>query len=188
MGRHHRLRDVQGRIKRSPRGVTGAAVACLGLLASACAGAGSSGNGRWAMATVLPESRAGFGTPTSLWCGSLGNCVVSYYLWADPAFPQHSQVFASSEVRGTWGRPQPIRGLAAPENASLLAGISCTSTGNCLAAGNYKPVPFPKFYGQHAAAAREVNGAWRPAVPIPGLAALSHRGSCEITQLSCSET
>jgi hypothetical protein len=86
--------------------------------------------------------------------------------------------------------PQPIRGLAAPEGEPSLAGISCTSAGNCLAAGNYEPVHFPIQFltGSHAAAAREVNGAWGPAVPIPGLAALSHGGSSGITQVSCSQT
>jgi len=141
-----------------------------------------------------PLSSSGFGSPTSLWCSSPGNCTVGgEYFPAGPDGLQPMQAYVISEVRGAWGMPQPIRGLSAPDNwfpFTPLAGISCTSAGNCLAAGTGEPAGYslraPPAW--RASVAREVNGAWGAAVPIPGLAELSHGDLSVITQLSCGQT
>jgi hypothetical protein len=162
--------DAEEPMRRWPRGGTGAAVAFLALLASACAPAGSSGGGSSAIAKSLTAGVIGTAGPaSSLWCASPGNCTVGgWYRPAGAGSRRPTQAFAISEVHGTWGVPQPIRGMTAPINWmppwSPLAGISCTSAGNCLAAGTGEPAGYslkaPPAW--RARVAREVNGTWGP--------------------------
>ena len=176
-------------MRRWPRGGTGVGIAFFGLLASACAG--GSGGGSWAVARVLPATLTGRGVvyPSSVWCASPGNCIAGgWHGQAGPGGPRN-QAFAVSEAGGRWGMPQPIRGLGVPVAESPLAGISCTSAGNCLAAGAGEVAALPVHASPiwQARVAREVNGAWGRARPLPGLAALSHGELSQISTLSCTE-
>jgi hypothetical protein len=91
-------------------------------------------------------------------------------------------VFVVNETNGTWGTAQEVPGTAAlnqGENA-LLNSLSCGSAGNCSAGG---------FYQQgtilHPFVANQVNGTWRTAQEVPGIAALTH-GLAIFESVSCA--
>jgi hypothetical protein len=59
--------------------------------------------------------------------------------------------------------------------------VSCHSAGNCSAGGYYTD----SADHQQAFAVSEVNGTWRTAAELPGIATLNAGGSAAITSLSC---
>jgi hypothetical protein len=92
-------------------------------------------------------------------------------------------------AKNPWGTAIEVPGTAAL-NVGGLAGVSavsCSSTGNCSAGGNYgstavtvgKP-PLQAFV------ATETNGTWGNAIEVPGIAALNVAGVANVTAMSCT--
>jgi len=84
---------------------------------------------------------------------------------------------------GAWGTAREVPGLAGFNQYGLSAvnSISCPAPGNCTAGGFYDD----RSRRQQAFVVREVNGVWRSAVAIPGLAALNQGGGAAVISLSC---
>jgi hypothetical protein len=104
---------------------------------------------------------------------------------ASPAFAgttSHGQ-FPSPDVRlssreappGTWSGAEEVPGTA-PLNAGGNAGIysiSCSSSGNCSAGGNY----VDGSGHSQAFVVNEANGTWDDAIEVPGSSTLNVGGS-----------
>jgi hypothetical protein len=84
---------------------------------------------------------------------------------------------------GAWGKAIEVPGLArlSAGQGGTLAEVSCSSPGNCAAAGSYTD---RSGQGQ-AFVVTEKNGWWGTAIEVPGLAALNTGGNAEISALSC---
>ena len=141
-------------------------------------------NGIWHSAREVPGTgvlnAAGKAQVTSVSCASPGNCTaVGTYLDSSG----NLQVFGASEVAGSWHRAVELPGIGAL-NAGGFAGpatVSCASAGNCSAGGSYKD----GSGGRQAFVAKQVNGAWRRAIEVPGSAAANAGGQAAITTVSC---
>jgi hypothetical protein len=85
---------------------------------------------------------------------------------------------------GTWNSAIEIPGSAALNtggNAGILA-ISCTSTGNCGAGGNY----VDGSGNLQAFVVNEVGGTWGTSIEVPGTAALNAGGAASVNSISCT--
>ncbi len=91
---------------------------------------------------------------------------------------------AHDEAPGTWNNAIEIPAsgtLNAGGNAGVIA-ISCSSSGNCAAGGNY----LDGSAHLQAFVATEVGGTWGSAVEVPGTAALNAGGSAAVNSISCT--
>jgi hypothetical protein len=141
-------------------------------------------NGSWGKAHEVPGladlNTGGIAGVTSVSCASRGNCsAVGGYRDAS----LQSQAFVVNEVNGTWRTAREMPGLAALNltGGAGINSVSCVSPGNCGAGGFYKDVAF----NTQAFVVSEVNGTWRKAMQVPGLAELNAGGFAEITSVSC---
>jgi hypothetical protein len=85
---------------------------------------------------------------------------------------------------GTWNAAIEVPGSAVlntGDNAGILS-ISCTSSGNCSAGGNYTDgsAHLQTFV------VNETGGTWGNAIEVPGTAALNVGGSAAVTSISCT--
>jgi hypothetical protein len=82
-----------------------------------------------------------------------------------------------------WGAAQPVPGLAALNTGhdAVVNLMSCTSAGNCGAAGFYSTSS-----AQEAFVVSETNGTWGKAEEIPGIATLDQGQGSDISELSCT--
>jgi hypothetical protein len=98
----------------------------------------SESNGTWQTAIEVPGTAAfngGFGLD-SVSCGSAGNCAAGgAYL----VVGRGHQAMVVNETNGTWGNAIEMPGTAALNTggSAYVASVSCTSAGNCGAAGSY---------------------------------------------------
>jgi hypothetical protein len=140
-------------------------------------------HGRWHAAEELPGKTTLNGTGgaqiTSVSCPAAGDCLVGG-TYKDAA--HHQQAFVSSQVGGVWGTPAELPGAGALNagGAAAVSQVSCASPGNCAAVGTYSAAP-PHVL---AFVATEVNGTWRPAISVPGLAALNAQDA-QFAGVSC---
>ena len=79
---------------------------------------------------------------TSVSCASAGNCAAGGYWFTNPNGDEHSlsnnHAFLVTQTRGTWGRAQPVPGLAALGSSdSTVDTVSCQPPGGCIATGDY---------------------------------------------------
>lgn len=156
-----------------------APAAAATMSASSRMAAASSGG--WGKAALLPGAdklgQAG-ANGSAVSCPSTGNCTAggSYYPTGG------SQVYVISERNGRWGEAEEVPGLGAlnTRGDGELAGISCASPGNCVAAGSYLGTG---ALGGYVAVQR--NWRWGKAESIPGLSTLSVGGDAEAESLSC---
>jgi hypothetical protein len=140
-------------------------------------------HGRWHAASELPGKAAlnGIGGAwiTSVSCPVAGDCLAGGF-YTDAA--DHRQAFISSQTNGTWGTPLELPGTSALNTGGFASvqQVSCTSPGNCAAVGSYSAA------APHVLAfvASEVNGTWRPAISVPGLAALQAQDA-QLVSVSC---
>jgi hypothetical protein len=139
--------------------------------------------GRWHAAVELRGKAALNGTRgariNSVSCPAAGDCLVGG-TYTDAA--NHQQAFISSQADGTWGTPAELPGTAALNTggSASVSQVSCASPGNCAAVGTYSAAP-PFVL---AFVATEVNGTWRPAISVPGLAALQAQDA-QLVGVSC---
>lgn len=144
-------------------------------------------NGTWSTAIEIPGTVAldPAGThrvyPYSLSCSSAGNCGItgSY----TDVFGKY-QAFVDSEVNGKWRTAIEVPGTGALNQYGDAGGvsISCKSAGNCSAVGEYTD----SSDHNEAFVVSEVNGSWRPAVEVPGSAALSQGNNGTVDAVSCA--
>ena len=78
-------------------------------------------------------------------------------------------------------RPARATGDAAHGQAGKVLSVSCSSPGNCVAAGSFTG----RSRHQQAFVVNEARGKWRLATPVPGLRDLNAGGRAGIHQVSC---
>ncbi len=118
-------------------------------------------------------------------CSAAGSCVIAGQ-YADGS--GNLQTFVDTEVAGTWGTAIELPGSSGlhPLSTTPIAevtsqGLSCSSVGNCAVVGfalNTKSQ-------SNGFVASLVNGTWRNAAFVPGLAALNKLASAQVTTVSC---
>ncbi len=83
-----------------------------------------------------------------------------------------------------WGKAIEVPGLArlSADHGGTLVAVSCSSSGNCSADGNYDN---HSGHGQ-AYVVSEKNGSWGTAIEVPRLATLNTGGNAQVTSLSCA--
>lgn len=85
---------------------------------------------------------------------------------------------------GTWNTAIEVPGSAtlnSGDNAGVVA-ISCTSSGNCSAGGNY----LDGSGHLQAFVVNETGGTWGSTIEVPGTAALNAGGSAIVNSISCT--
>jgi hypothetical protein len=138
--------------------------------------------GRWGTAVKIPVPAALGSVSISigtLSCPSPGNCGAGG-AYQDTA--GNSQAFVVSERKGRWGQALEVPGTAALNTLGQAAvtSVSCPSPGNCGAGGFYQGSSSIQAF-----VVSEVNGVWRQALQVPGLARLSTGHRATIRSLSC---
>ncbi|HEX9030710.1 MAG TPA: hypothetical protein VF834_02615, partial [Streptosporangiaceae bacterium] len=177
--------------------VTAAALATLALCGPALAGAGtasattlsaayaqhSAAGGTWGKPIEVPGmatiNTGGNAYLDAVSCPSAGNCAAAGQ-YSDTA--KHGQALVLSEVNGTWGTARELPGTGALNTGgdAYVNSLACASAGNCSAGGFYTD----SSAHQQVFVASEVNGAWRPAIEVPGTSTLN-KGAAQILALSC---
>jgi len=79
---------------------------------------------------------------TSVSCSAAGDCAAGGYWFTNPNGDEHTlgnnHAFLATQTRGTWGRAQPVPGLAALGSwDSKTDAVSCQPLLGCLAVGDY---------------------------------------------------
>jgi hypothetical protein len=144
--------------------------------------------GSWRTAHSVPGladlNKRGDAEVTAISCTSAGNCGAGGYYEAENQRqqPGHQQAFVVSEVHGTWGKAREVPGLGSLNTGgdAAIDAVSCTSAGNCSAAGGYATARSASLF-----VVREVSGKWRDAEQMPGIAKLNLGNSAEMQSLSC---
>ncbi|HUC56091.1 MAG TPA: hypothetical protein VMA95_01720, partial [Streptosporangiaceae bacterium] len=124
--------------------------------------------GTWGKAIQVPGLAVNTdadATVTSVSCPSAGNCSAGGYYDGgnySGGYYGGGQPFVVSEVKGTWGKAIKVPGTIA--YAATVTSVSCSSAGNCAAAG---------YYGNgegtdRAFVASQVKGTWGKAIQVPG--------------------
>ncbi len=141
--------------------------------------------GTWAQATEVTAPAGAGSDPyaglVGISCSSPGNCT------ADGGYLDGSgnyQAMAATESSGTWAQAIEI---TAPANAgtdpsAYLYGISCSSAGNCTAAGDYND---SSGDGQ-AMVATETSGTWAQATEVTAPANAGSDPGASFSGISCS--
>jgi hypothetical protein len=148
-------------------------------------------DGVWSMAQPVPGLFAlnrGWTTYLSaISCDPSGTCTAGGSYRApssDRVRPFVVRPFVVTETNGRWGSVQPIKGgsvigTAAYNADSSMRYISCTSPGNCTAAGS----------GGNSTGTfvvTEQDGTWGQPEPLPGISPGTSTTTAEITGLFCS--
>ena len=142
-------------------------------------------SGTWAQATeVTAPANAGSNTDAlfnGISCSSTGNCTAAG-LYTDSS--SHDQAMVATETSGTWAQATEV---AAPSNAAsdpgaFFYGISCSSAGNCTAAGGYND---SSGYAQ-AMAATETSGSWAQATEVTAPSNAGGNPGADFYGISCS--
>jgi hypothetical protein len=143
--------------------------------------------GNWGAAQMIPglatlDSNGILSVVRSVSCGAAQSCsAVGYYL----SSPNGDRAFVVNRVNGKWGNAQNIPGMDALDVNTLgsdALSVSCSSAGNCSAAGFYTD----GVGDQQAYVVSEVDGTWLTARTIPEVAMLNTGGSAEVTSVSCT--
>jgi hypothetical protein len=145
----------------------------------------SQASGTWAKAIEVPGSgtlnAGGDASADSVSCATAGNCVAGGN-YTDSA--GHHQAFVVRETSGTW------RGaFEVPGSGTLNWGgdantdsVSCTTAGNCAAAGSYTDAA-----GQaQTFVASQTNGTWKKAIQVPGSGTLNAGRFGSRASVSCA--
>lgn len=114
-------------------------------------------------------------------CASAGDCGAGG-IYTDAA--GHQQVWVADEVNGAWNSAVELPG-AALLNAGTTAdfnGISCPSSGNCTAVGDYTD----QAGRLQAFVADEKTGSWGAAQQMPGTGFLNVTGAAATFTVSCA--
>lgn len=141
-------------------------------------------NGTWNNAVAI----AGMGGIGSLSCPANGDCVAGGAVSLGTRVGDNKAAVVT-ETNGTWGKPLIVPGLASVRGAqdSSINSVSCASTGNCTAGGDYRYLykNMPDG-GSTAFAVTELNGRWARLNFIPGVARLDTNHIAAISTVSCT--
>jgi len=141
-------------------------------------------HGRLQAPVLLTGVAGGYGVisqVTAVACGSAGNCVAGGSYWSPVT--RLALPFVDREVNGTWAGAIAIRGLTQTSSlTSQVTSAGCISAGNCLIAGYYFPAPTAN---RQAFVLRELNGTWRTATPVPGIASRDTARYSDATAVTC---
>ena len=146
-------------------------------------------NGVWGQAFQTAEpSNAGsprIASLDSVSCISLGNCTaIGSYLDAS----SDTQAMINTETNGVWNSPSsaPTEVIPPPDAAanpgSLLSGLSCTSSGSCVAVGHY----FDTASNQDAMVATEADGVWNQAIKVIQPSDAAANPDADLRSVSCT--
>jgi hypothetical protein len=124
-------------------------------------------NGTWRTADALPHGY----TADAISCASAGNCLTGGNDYTGDSAMGRPETQASfvTERNGTWGRSQPVPGLAAL-NIGQSAGIesvSCSAPGDCVADGSY--LGATNTYVGQGFVVTETDGTWGRVQEVPGI-------------------
>jgi len=167
-----------------------AAVAAVGV-ASLASGSAAASTGAvaaslsghvWGAAEEVPGTaalnRGGGAGIGEVSCSSAGNCS------AGGSYTDSSgrgQAFVDSQINGTWHTAIEVPGTAVLNRGDAgIGAVSCSSAGNCTAAGDYAP----SSGREQAFVVSQINGTWHTAIKVPGTVALTRLGLPDIT-VSC---
>jgi hypothetical protein len=102
--------------------------------------------------------------------------------WYYDPVTQHDQAFAASRRSGAWRQAIEIPGIALLDGGHGSAGatVSCATAGNCVIGGSYVSTVSEGFV------ADEVDGSWRSARQLPGLARLDAGHNAAVVSVSCA--
>lgn len=134
-------------------------------------------HGDWGRPRVFPVQ-----TPGYYACAAPGECVVA------GNSRRTGQAVVVSQVRGVWGSPSQVPGLAALHGGPYneISGLSCSRAGWCAAAGFYVTGQNSPSHGQYRPfVVSERAGAWLAAQPRPQLAGLNIAWSGQLLAVSC---
>ncbi len=156
------------------------AVLCYNLLAIEVASA----DPYWTNAIEVPGLSAlnqSLASPGPIVCTSSGDCV-SGGSFTDKSLNQ--QAFLSQETNGVWSNPTEIAAALNVGGFATVTGISCPTSGNCTAVGNYND----NSSIEHAYVVNQVNRTWGFPTELPDFTTLSFEDASVINGLSCSST
>ena len=152
-----------------------------GLLWSASA---APAQGTWAQAIEITAPANTGGSPSAssygVSCTSMGNCTAAgSFVDGSIRFPM-----VATEASGTWGQATTV---AAPANAGAnpgasFNGISCSSAGNCTAAGGY----VDNSGNGQLMVATETSGTWAQATEVVAPADAVANPTASFNGISCS--
>jgi hypothetical protein len=142
-------------------------------------------NGTWGNAVEMPGSASlnvgGVASLFSLSCTSSGDCGgIGVYADANSV----GQDFVVNESNGTWGNATAIPGassLFVNGTGTVPNVISCSSAGNCSAAGFYVD-----NVGAQTFVVNEKSGTWGDVIEIPGTGLLNVANVADTVSISCS--
>jgi Bacterial Ig-like domain (group 3) len=140
----------------------------------------------WPTATPLAGNlnKGSLGEVTSLSCTSLGTCVGGgFYTDAKGGH----QAFLISEAHGDWGPMREFAGALNKGEDARVTQVSCGVSPQSVGIISCAAVGFYTTGADHTQAftATQANGAWGPAVPVPGAAALEKGGVSQLNSVSC---
>ena len=173
--------------------LTSASAAAAGGLAAGGSGAfglsAAAAGDAWGKAREIPGTAAISTTHPildavvdSVSCASAGNCGAGG-TYGDRFGNEFA--FVVSQVNGTWGKAQKVRGTIILKNGNdaELSSVSCASAGNCGAGGFYRDAAGI----DQAWVVSEKNGTWGKAEEVPGTAALNVApGNGGVDSVSCT--
>jgi hypothetical protein len=133
-------------------------------------------NGTWGTARPLPGFIA-LNTASSAWqdtsatisCAAVGDCAATGTYAYATATDANDSFYVASETGGVWSAALSVPG-------TLLDTVSCTSRGNCVAAGERPP---------NATFVSEVNGTWSAPRDAPGIGTLTKHDYSSVNDISC---
>jgi hypothetical protein len=149
-------------------------------------------HGAWTRAIEIPGT-ARFSTLTlaTISCSSASSCEGAGNLEGGASDQDNdNHAFVVSQVNGTWNKAIEVPGLAQLDKAdnSAVVSLSCSSAGNCGAAGFYAsaiPVSYPL---EQAFLVNQVNGVWEKPIEVPGTGPFNTGGNAAATAISCPAT
>ena len=173
-------------VNRYVAAIATVALAGSGLLAVSPAAVAVAGGGGWERAEQVPGtaavSSAGSAGVEAVSCASAGNCSAGggYYTGGSAI----NDAFVVSQVRGVWGTAQQVPGVAALNYGSSdaeVTSVSCTSAGNCGAAGYFTN----SNANAQAFVVSQVHGVWGTAQQV-NLRDYNLLGQESILAVSCA--
>jgi hypothetical protein len=143
--------------------------------------------GKWARGSEVSAPANSSGNPDaslgSVSCKSAGDCTaVGTYTSASDT----QEAMVVTETDGKWGRAAALSspaGASATRPTSDLRGVSCASSGNCIAVGSY----VDSSGGSSAMIATEAGGKWGPPAELilPANAGTGTSSTAALFQVSC---
>ena len=129
--------------------------------------------------TLPSDAGSGLANLNGVSCTSVGNCVaVGEYRDSNGA----RQAMTAAQADGIWVRAAKLNLPTDASGFAVLTGVSCTSAGNCVTAGNYTD----RSGHQQAMVATETDGVWGQAALVPAPIGASTNARGFLGPVSCT--